>query len=370
MINDAVGDLRRLQNLAPPVKRAAYSDRTAWLMAVLSELAYTRFDQDDENTLLSRAQDLAQITNQEEITQRLRELAVELRIGGGAAATDNEALRGALEVGDFTLKGVMFDEGTDTQGYVAVRRSDDGLGMAVVAFRGTQQVRDWLTNLDAATTPLTNDNPDNMELLGNVHKGFNEAFRSVYDQIRQYLEGEEDLPHYITGHSLGGALATLATWYVRGEKLAACYTFGAPRVGDDGLTNRFRTPIYRLVNGADPVPFVPPSGLFIDGFKALLRLIGSVIGPLAKLADRLVPFQAYRHYGYQRYLSICQQGPAGDFPRLRNEFGVSSIERIWRLLLRTLRGEFTRGLRIDKYHNIGLYRAKLRAFAIRRQQQL
>ena len=31
--------------LEPPIKRAAYSDRTAWLMAVMSSLAYIRFEQ-------------------------------------------------------------------------------------------------------------------------------------------------------------------------------------------------------------------------------------------------------------------------------------------------------------------------------------
>ena len=368
MKNDAARDLQRLQNLAPPLKRAAYSDRTAWLMAVLSELAYTRFDQDDDNAVLSLAQDLAEITNQDEIAKRLRDLAVLLR-SGDASATNNDALRSALAVGDFTLKGVLFDAGTDTQGYVAVRRTDDSLGMAVVAFRGTQQIRDWLTNLDAATAPLKSDDPENMQLLANVHKGFNAALRSVYDQIEEHLEGNHDLPLYITGHSLGGALASLATWYLGGEKLAACYTFGAPRSGDDGLTDRFRTPIYRIVNGADPVPFVPPSGWTIEILKILLRFFGTVIGPLDKIADRLVPFQGYRHYGYQRYLSICQQGSDGDFPKLRNEFGVSGLERILRLALRVLHGNFTRGLRIDKYHSIDLYRAKLRAYAIKRQQR-
>ncbi len=369
MNKDAAGDLQRIQNLAPPLKRAAYSDRTAWLMAVLSELAYMRFDQDDDNAVLSLARDLADITNQEEIAKRLRSLAAVLR-AGDPAATNNDALRSALAAGDFTLKGVLFDTGTDTQGYVAVRRTDDDLGMAVVAFRGTQQIRDWMTNLDAATTPLRSDNPENMELLANVHEGFNKALLSVYDQIEQHLEGDHDLPLYVTGHSLGGALATLATWYLSGEKLAACYTFGAPRSGDDGLTDRFRTPIYRIVNGADPVPFVPPSGGIIDVIKATLRLAGTLVHPLDKLADRLVAIQNYRHYGYQRYLSICQQGPKGDFPGLHNEFGVSSFERIWRLALRVIQGHFTLGLRIDKYHSIDLYRAKLRAYAIRRQQKM
>ena len=171
--------------------------------------------------------------------------------------------------------------------------------MAVLAFRGTQQIKDWMTNLDAATMPVSSSGG---ETIGNVHRGFNEAFLSVRDQIGPLLKGDEELPLFITGHSLGGALATLATWYLKGDSLAACYTFGAPRVGDMGLMDRFRTPIYRIVNGVDPVPFVPPSDRAVSFAKHALRLVGTVIGPLEKLADHLVKFQGYRHRAFPRSL--------------------------------------------------------------------
>lgn len=352
-----------------PVKRAAYSDRTAWLMAVLSELAYTRFDQEDDSSILSLARELAELTNQEQIVERLRDLAAILGASGQASpGGKNELLRECLAAGGFHLKGVLFDARSDTQGYVAVRRPEDGRpGMAVLAFRGTQQIKDWMTNLDAATVPVSSSGG---ETLGNVHRGFNEAFLSVRNQIGPLLEGDEELPLFITGHSLGGALATLATWYLKGDSLAACYTFGAPRVGDTGLMDRFRTPIYRIVNGVDPVPFVPPSGRAVSFAKHVLRLAGTVVGPLERLANWLIKYQGYRHYGYQRYLTICAAGPDGDFPSLRLEFAVSPLARIGRVIGRAIRGEFNRGLRVDRYHNIDLYRAKLRAFAKKRQQRL
>lgn len=369
MMREAKADLGLIEKYPrAPVKRAAYSDRTVWLMAALSELAYTRFDQEDESSILSLARELAALTAPERIAERLRGLKALLGAPRDAAAGDDNAiLRGALSVGGFQLKGVLFDAGTDTQGYVAVRRSSDGLGMAVLAFRGTRQVKDWMTNLNAVMTPVVSSGG---ETLGNVHRGFNKAFLSVREQIDPLLEGDEDLPLFITGHSLGGALATLATWYLKGDSLAACYTFGAPRVGDAGLMDRFRTPIYRVVNGVDPVPFVPPSDRTVSFAKHALRLVGTVIGPAERLADRLVKYQGYRHYGFQRYLKICAAGQHGDFPRLRVEFAVSPLARIGRVIGRALRGEFTRGPRVDKYHNIDLYRAKLRAFAKKRQQRL
>ena len=337
-------------------------------MAILSELAYTRLDQDDNNYILSLAKELAQLSEHEQIVERLQNLAKLLSTTrDGMTTTDNELLRSALAAGGYRLKGVLFDAGTDTQGYVAVRRPKDGPGMAVLVFRGTQQTKDWITNLNVAMSPVTGSNG---EVLGNVHRGFHAAFRSVHNQIGPLLKGDEDLPLFITGHSLGGALATLATWYLKGDSLAACYTFGAPRVGDSQLMSRFRTPIYRLVNGVDPVPFVPASDKTVSFIKHVLRFVGTVIAPAEKLADALVKCQGYRHYGYQRYINICSAGQKGDFPGLQVEYAVSPMARILRLLGRMMRREFTRGVRYDKYHKIDLYRAKLRVFAIKRQQQL
>ena len=72
MTQDAIADLGRIERYPrAPVKRAAYSDRTAWLMAVLSELAYMPFDQDDDSSILSLARELAELTNRDEIAERL-----------------------------------------------------------------------------------------------------------------------------------------------------------------------------------------------------------------------------------------------------------------------------------------------------------
>ena len=348
-----------------PVKRAAYSDRTAWLMGILSELAYTPFDEDNKSSLLTLATELAELTDRDVIAEKLKKFK-------DIAATDNksnnEILRSMLKIVGFELRGVLFDLGTDTQGFVAVRRSDDETSMAVVSFRGTQlqQVRDWVTNLRVDKVAVKSDVPGSSKTLGHVHKGFNEAFKSIESKLTEYLAGYEDIPLYITGHSLGGALATLATWYISGEKLAACYTFGAPRVGDDKLLNYFRTPIYRIVNGADPVPFVPPSKMFIDFLRVIIRRL---IPRMNRLTALPIWFQGYQHYGSQRYLSICNEGADGTFPGLSNEFGVGSLERLWYFFQRLTQGEISKHKRIDKYHNIAAYRAKLHAYAIRRQQQ-
>jgi hypothetical protein len=199
-----------------------------------------------------------------------------------------------------------------------------------------------------------------------MHQGFHDAYMSVHADIAERLKGYEDLPLYITGHSLGGALSVVATWYQSSARLAACYTFGAPRVGDENLIDRFKTPIYRIVNGPDPVPFVPPSGNFIDILKIVIRVAG-VILPFWGWADLvtkwLIRVQRFRHYGYMRYLTVAKPGPKGDYPKLRLEFGLSTLDRLSRFIRLKISGE---AKRIDKYHNMALYRDKLRAHAIRR----
>ena len=360
-------DFERLSKLEPPVRRAAYSDRTAWLMAIMSQLAYTRFDEEDEYALGELAEELAEISDSDGVAHKLQAFRKTMALRRGSA---NTTLRSVLEVGGFELRRVLYDPGTDTQGFVASRLGGPGPGMAVLSFRGTESTRDWMTNLDLRQDSVMSRNPESPATVGKVHAGFNEAYLSVEAQIESALHGYEHLPLYLTGHSLGGALATLATWYLTGDRLAACYTFGAPRVGDDQLLNRFRTPIYRIVNGADPVPFVPPCAATISIVKTIVRALGAFVPVVAQLDKFLIAKQDFRHYGYQRYLSICEPGEDGDFPKLKNEFGIGSFKRLTRYARRLTRGEWAQTKRLDKYHDIALYRAKLGAFAIRRQQQV
>lgn len=369
--DDLTNDFSRFIKLPAPVKRAAYSDRTAWLMAIMSELAYTKFDEEDDATLATLATQLAtELASLSDESPPVDKIKLIRKVLLNNTEGENKVLRAILEAGGLKLKGIVYDPGTDTQGFVAYREPDeDGLGFAIIAFRGTQQIKDWLSNVDANKVPIKSPRAQQDRELGKVHRGFHNAYQSVHPQILKHLEGLEALPIYITGHSLGGALATLATWYLSGDKLAACYTFGAPRVGDKGLSDLFHTPIYRINNGADPVPFVPASDIFVDGIKFLVRTIGIVITPVNRLLPIVINWQGFQHYGSQRYLSICEPGEDGTYPKLRNEYGVSSLERIWRYVNRMLAGEFSFEKRIDKYHYMDQYRAKLREYAIRRNHQ-
>ncbi len=66
------------------------------------------------------------------------------------------------------------------------------------------------------------------------------------------------MPFYITGHSLGGAVATIATSKLKRPNLGACYTFGSPRVGNPEFdADLIKVPVYRVQNSSDAVTRVP-----------------------------------------------------------------------------------------------------------------
>ena len=162
------------------------------------------------------------------------------------------------------------NRGRDTQAYIF--RTEQ---FVVLAFRGSQEPKDWLTNITTQLRNFTIDK-DGVETLssykGRVHTGFFLAWdsigKAVLNQITRWkkeLNENETLPPiYITGHSLGGALANMAAAALsdNGIEIAGVYTFGQPRVGDRTFVSQLHTRIngkvFRFVNNNDIVPHVPP----------------------------------------------------------------------------------------------------------------
>jgi len=185
------------------------------------------------------------------------------------------------------------------------RRSDR---LLVVAFRGTSDVLDVLTDVNLLQTPYEkgfgNQQSDDER---QVHSGFFASACAINRRLKELLvaacagtPGEWQL--LITGHSLGGALATLmapdlvgsvdtsrgfkeradASWWGKAQELMASakqaipgqelpqlgrvelYTFGAPRVGNSAFCayfdETFGSAAFRIVNDRDVVPRLPRTG--------------------------------------------------------------------------------------------------------------
>ena len=215
--------------LCLPQWRAAYSDRVAWLMAECSRIAYSPF----------KARWLKMLN---------------------------------------LVPVASYGEPDGNEAYLAINAK-----FAVLAFKGTVP--------SEAQTVETDLNVEFIQRrYGEVHEGFFDAFEGMRPGIERDLEKLE-VPVFVTGHSLGGALALIASVFLKDqEQLAACYTFGCPRVGDDRFVDRlFKTPVYRCVYHADIIPSLPLLGM------------------------------GYRHYGDLRYLedngNVCG-GSVADGKRL------------------------------------------------------
>jgi alpha-beta hydrolase superfamily lysophospholipase len=88
---------------------------------------------------------------------------------------------------------------------------------------------------------------------GKVHRGYAGAYRALSVDLAAILR-DTDRPLYFCGHSLGGALATLAS--TRQPAPTATYTFGSPRVGNGAFAREVRY-LFRLVHEDDIAPKFP-----------------------------------------------------------------------------------------------------------------
>jgi hypothetical protein len=153
---------------------------------------------------------------------------------------------------------------TDTQG-ILFRKGKH----IVLAFRGSQQVQDWRTNFSVSRRPfrtVSGKTPQEWP-TGSVHRGFQGAWESVEQKVvgclREWCQGE-DYCLWVTGHSLGGALANLAgvSLDYQGFRVSGLYTFGQPRVADwqfvREVNQRMGDRIFRYANNNDVVPMIPP----------------------------------------------------------------------------------------------------------------
>ncbi len=133
--------------------------------------------------------------------------------------------------------------------------------VVIAAFRGTEMKS--FSALHEIRTDL-NTVPVSFEKGGMVHKGFLNGLDEIWDGLEGLnvlLEGliteKPDRPLFITGHSLGGALASLC--FARIPQAKGLYTYGAPRVGDKEFVKLFEgRSVWRIENARDPVPLVPP----------------------------------------------------------------------------------------------------------------
>ena len=158
---------------------------------------------------------------------------------------ENELVEAHLYRAGFT-QVCFFDEAAAT-GFLALTTED-----MLLVFRGTEwhDREDFRADFNLLLT---------REEEGRVHKGFGEAFDQVVDFLTEHIESASPRRLWITGHSLGGALALVAGQKFNPELVI---TFGAPRIATTSYREAYPTKVLRFVNNNDVVPLAIPPVLY------------------------------------------------------------------------------------------------------------
>ena len=258
----------------------------------------------------------------------------------------------------------------DRFGFIAERVNQDNEKLIFVVFRGTREPEEWFVNFqfkqlsflkrhleDKSDLEIslgfnkiyTDYRPGILDGEKLINKVLNKYSRSIDEKARQrslkkypdvhelhkktILETVEECfksefiekdqkPNriYVTGHSLGAALATISALHLakllnidlsteKTKPRIFLYTFASPRVGNQKFvkecSNRFRA--YRIANSEDIVPGVPPGTFRILGEEMLPSTALSKLNNALKFLTRGTTDDTYEHVGYPTSFT-CQLG--------------------------------------------------------------
>lgn len=201
-------------------------------------------------------------------------------------------------------------------GFLALSESTKEI---IVAFRGSRTIKNWLYNLYISKRTA----PWKLNCFGiktpKVHQGFLLAYESVnpaiFATIRRLVRQYPRYTIHVTGHSLGGALATICAMELNDMLSFRTHvrftTFQTPRIGNEAFTRlvyyHFPDPYdrIRVTNGRDIVMRLPP---YFMGFRhAAMELF--------------IPPQASRN----STALVCDP-LVGEDPRCANAFVAYSID--------------------------------------------
>lgn len=179
---------------------------------------------------------------------------------------------------------ILQQHGFDDFRFVSSSLGTEGLcatrgGSAFICFRGTKQLRDLVVDFLfwPCYRPLR-------------HFGFGRSWRSVEDQVAEWLDGQRGRTVHFSGHSLGGAIATVAAYELSDDvNVGSLTTFGGPRVffftGLSRPRDRLSGISQRFVNSSDIVPRALPALL---GYRHLGRQRSAADPDAPSVVDKML----------------------------------------------------------------------------------
>jgi hypothetical protein len=189
----------------------------------------------------------------------------------------------------------------------------------VIAVRGTDEYRDWLTNFELIFRPTP---------FGRVHQGYYRAATGFLPELLDVLPASGDRPLLVTGHSMGAAVAALLALALEraGRPVAALYTFGQPQTGlRDYHRAQSEIRYVRFVHGADAFAVWTVGGAVAPGVPCYFDLRGRLsfraqLDHIPRPNLRFHRLEYYRHFlrlNRLREQAMAESGDATVIPHDR-----------------------------------------------------
>jgi hypothetical protein len=263
----------------------------------------TAFAEIPRGSLVYSAEDTNKVLQQKTEYNRAYSTLFSLIASSAAYAPDNGIEAAYLRSHGWDFAPNRITDGKTTVHFITAKGiMADGKPLYVISFRGSADKKDWAADFVTGQAVYGGKTPEEAEkiagslpdgakelaevkaaaekagtrTLPKVHKGFNSyaalTLRMLltsgsYEFLEQFRK-EKDARLLLTGHSLGGAVATIV-----GQRLIdfgfapdrlQVITFGAPAVGNKAFKQLYgdRLDLIRVTNTQDPVPLT---------FQAVLR---------------------------------------------------------------------------------------------------
>jgi triacylglycerol lipase len=190
---------------------------------------------------------MASTKHKEEMTQMERAL-IGAKLSAHAYKTEKQAIAATKKMG-FPWCKLISKDGAEC---LVVKDRND----LWFAFRGTEpsKLNDVMADLNVIKNSAMAG--------GKVHGGFQQEVNDLWMDILAEIEHNQQLKIqkdiYMTGHSLGAAMATIAATRHQPVEL---FTFGSPRVGGHKFIKNIKCPHLRFMNNNDIVARIPPAWL-------------------------------------------------------------------------------------------------------------
>ena len=229
---------------------------------------------------------------------------------------DGDAILAALKNDDPQFENVVGFDKDSAQAMLVVHKD-----YIAITFRGTNELKDWLDNINAFAT---------QRLFGSFHRGFYQSVMEFWQEIENKINLlKAPRPVWFTGHSLGGAMAVIAAaMYIHEDRpFSGLYTFGQPRCMDRSTSRLFNLEAgnryYRFQNNNDIVTRIPSrlmnyshtgKCIYISEEKELcdspgfwFKFLDTIDGIMEKIGDKNLSIDGIDDHSMDDYLEAIEK---------------------------------------------------------------